>query len=67
MRLEMYSFEDSHGVEQSFTTRDIEEAKTYARKYKLRLIANIYEWSETELVEDHTGGDEQEEYRDANA
>lgn len=54
MTLEMYTFEDADGHTVEFTTRDIEEAKRYARENKLKLIAQIFEWSESELVEDNT-------------
>jgi hypothetical protein len=58
--IEVYTFEDKDGAEQGYVTQDIEEARRYARRYQLRLIANEYEWSDSELVEDHTGADNED-------
>lgn len=54
--LEVYSFEDVDGVEQTYITPDPTEAKAYARKYALKMIANVYEFVDSEVVEDNTGG-----------
>lgn len=57
-RIEVYTFEDRDGNEfGTFTTRDIREAKEYARKYGLRIVARIFEYVDSELVEDYTDAD----------
>lgn len=56
-RVEVYTFEDAAGNEfGSYTTQDIREAREYARKYRLRIIARIFEYADSELVEDYTKG-----------
>jgi hypothetical protein len=55
MTIEVYSFERAEGEPfGSFTTQDITEAQEYARTNGLRIIANVYEWSDSELIEDYT-------------
>jgi hypothetical protein len=47
MTITLYSFEDRDGnAVGSYTTQDYREAKWHASQYKLRLIENIYEWTE---------------------
>lgn len=48
--IERYAFEDSEGVEQSFTTLNPDEAREYARVRSLRVIAQIFEFSDSEPV-----------------
>lgn len=50
----VYSFENAAGPFGSFTTMDLDEAKEYARKGALKVIANEYEFADSELVEDYT-------------
>jgi hypothetical protein len=53
--LSLYSFEDAEGNEEgTFTTMKWDEAKEYASRYHLRVIENVYEWSEAVPV---PGGD----------
>jgi hypothetical protein len=54
MTIEVYTFEEYDGSPTGFQTTDISEARKYARDNKLRLIANIYEFSDSELIEDNT-------------
>lgn len=55
MTISMYSFEDKDGEESGcFTTLNFRDAEEYARKYNLRIIENVFEWSEAIPVE---GGD----------
>lgn len=55
MTIEVYTFENADGDEWGFfTTQELEEARSYARENKLRLIANTFEWTDSELLEDHT-------------
>lgn len=55
-QVEVYSFENSDDEPDSsaYTTTDVDEAKAHAYRHGLKLIANIYEWSDSELVEDYT-------------
>lgn len=56
MTIEVYSFQDADGdAATDWTTQNVTEAKDYARTHGYRLIANIYEWVDSEMVEDHTG------------
>lgn len=62
MRLEVYVFEDADGNEfGTFTTQNIEEAKQYARGNKLRIIARVFEYADSEMVEDYTEKDKEDE------
>lgn len=54
-QIEVYAFENADGESATdWTTQDIDEAKTYAREHKFKLIARIYEYADSELVEDNT-------------
>lgn len=57
MDIELYSFKDENGNESSFTTQDSDEAREYAKENNLKWIANIFEFSGSELVEDFTLND----------
>jgi hypothetical protein len=62
MSIEVYAFEDKDGNEDgTFTTRDIEEAKRHARKDRLRMMARVFEYTDSELVEDNSGTDDSED------
>lgn len=52
--IELYTFENASGVEDSFTTHNPKEAEERAIKYGLRVIAQIYEWADSEVVWDFT-------------
>lgn len=54
MDIEFYSFKDENGNESGFTTQDADKAREYAKKNNLKWIANIFEFVESELVEDFT-------------
>jgi hypothetical protein len=58
MDISLYTFEDIDGEEDVFSTFNSKVAKEYAQKYNLRVIENIFEWSECIPVEncDFTGG-----------
>jgi hypothetical protein len=43
--IRVYSFEDHEGEESLWTTTLWNEAQAYARKYGLRVIENLYEWT----------------------
>ena len=51
----VYRFEDKNGREKSWTTTDVNEAQHHARFYGLKLLADNYEWQDTELVADYSG------------
>jgi hypothetical protein len=51
----LYTFEDSDGNEfGSFTTQNYGEAKDYAGKGKLRVIANEFTFEDSSLIADFT-------------
>jgi hypothetical protein len=52
--IEVYTFEDEHGKQDTFMTFDAHEAREYARKYSLKWLANAYQWVESEVVQDYT-------------
>lgn len=52
----LYTFEDAAGAPDSYSTQDYAEARDRAKRYSLRLIANDYEWADSELLEDYTPG-----------
>jgi predicted DNA-binding protein (UPF0251 family) len=55
----VYTFEDMHGDDSgTFETQNYDEAKRHAAQYRLRIMANEYEWSEAYPLEDYTGADE---------
>ncbi len=54
MNIEVYSFEGADGTPDGYMTQDIEKARAHAREHNLKLIANTFEFVDSELVEDHT-------------
>ena len=59
MSIEVYVFEDKEGNSVcDWTTQDIEEARQFAREEKCRIIARIFEFSDSELVESYINGDD---------
>ena len=58
MDVTIYTVEDADGCGESsyWWPFEVVEAREYAQKYRLRLIANEYEFSDSYTVEDHTGG-----------
>jgi hypothetical protein len=56
----VYTFEDADGHEHgSYHTTSYDEACAHAERYRLRVIENVFDWSDSELVRDHTGPGEQ--------
>jgi hypothetical protein len=54
MMIEVFCFEDADGnAVDYFTTRDIEEARRYAIANGYAIIARIFEYADSELVEDY--------------
>lgn len=49
----VYTFEDTNGIEQTFTTLDPNEADRYAAQYDFMAVANEYEWSDSEIFKDY--------------
>jgi hypothetical protein len=54
MTIEIYTFEDKDGREFDWSTMSAEEAKEYAQKHSLRMIANTFSFEDSEPVEDYT-------------
>lgn len=61
MDLTVYTFEDANGAADSWTTMEYDDAKRYAYQWNLRIIANTYEWSDSEPLEDYTQSDDSPE------
>ena len=57
----VYTFEQKDGTRLDLWTFDAQEADQYARDHSLMLIENTYTWEDSELAEDYTGSDEDEE------
>ena len=51
---EMYTFEDRNGNKILYRTNSAKDALEVAATYRLRWIAQIYEWSHSKLVKDYT-------------
>jgi hypothetical protein len=59
--VEVYSFEDSNFNQfGDFTTMDYKEAEEYASQNSLILVANIYEWQDSEIVKNYTPDEEED-------
>lgn len=59
MSIEVYTFESADNTPfGSYSTQNISDAREYARKAKLRLIANTYTFEDSELIEDYTETDD---------
>lgn len=54
MKLHLYTFEDRHGYEDTYTTSDYADAEAYARANAMRIIDNTYVWDEAETIADFT-------------
>jgi hypothetical protein len=52
--LSLYSFLNSDGEEQDYITADIKLALAYARRLRLVLLENRYEFTDSEPVADFT-------------
>jgi magnesium-transporting ATPase (P-type) len=54
--IEIYTFEDADGNPATdWHTQDYSEAHDHAAAHGYRLIANTYQWADSELIEDFTG------------
>ena len=53
--LTLFSFLDTAGIEQSFTTTDPETARNHAAQHGLLTLRNTYEFVNSEPVADFTG------------
>jgi hypothetical protein len=56
----VYTFEDSEGGEDTFTTQKAIEAKDRGQRYGMRVIANDYEWTDSEVAWDFIDHSERE-------
>ncbi len=59
--IEVYVFEDKDGNPDTHTTQDTREAKEYAEKWELVWCVNKYVFSDSEVVEDFTVKDTEED------
>ena len=50
--IELYVFEDAEGDIDTFTTFDADEARNYALRYQRRWVAQIFEYADSQVVED---------------
>jgi hypothetical protein len=58
MDIHLYTLEDKDGNEVICAGGEFDsfaEAKSAAQEHRARLIDNTYEWSDSEMVEDYTG------------
>jgi hypothetical protein len=54
MTIEVYTFKDSNGNStDSFTTQNIYEARQYAQANQYAIVALIFEYADSELIEDY--------------
>ena len=53
--LTLFSFLDTAGIEQSFTTTDPEAARNHAGQHGLLMLRNTYEFVNSEPVADSAG------------
>ena len=60
MIMELYTFEDKDGREQTFTTTKPMEAKEVAQRNGWKCIENTFEFSDSELAWDFTDIDDGE-------
>ena len=51
--IERYTVEKANGEPTDFETIDIEEARDFAREIKGIVIARIYEYTDSEMVDDY--------------
>ena len=57
--IEKYGFETAEGnAWGDYTTFSIDEARVYARENGLRIVAYVFAFSESEVIEDHTDCEE---------
>ena len=54
MGVTLYTFEDGHGVEDTFTTFDAREAKDRGERDQMRVVANTYTFTNSETAWDFT-------------
>jgi hypothetical protein len=52
--IERYTFEDADGMGPGYSTFDPAEAREYGQQYGLKVIANSYEWADSEVAWDFT-------------
>ena len=50
----LYTFEDVDGTESTYTESDVDKAQMHARDFDLRVIANEYEWADSQVIFDFT-------------
>jgi magnesium-transporting ATPase (P-type) len=64
--IEVYTFEDADGNPATdWHTQDYSEAHDHAAAHGYRLIANTYRWADSELIEDFTGAEPDDDSDDS--
>ena len=57
MTITVYTFEtENDEVATDYETQNLEEARVFAKENGYSLIANEYEWTDAELIEDYRPG-----------
>jgi len=51
----VYTFETADGAPMAYSMTDAAEAREHGRKFNLRVIANEYEFADSEVAWDYTG------------
>ena len=65
MSITVFTFQNGAGDEDTFTTQNVAEANEYARENKRAMIANTYEFDDSEMVEDFRGDEAPDDDDDA--
>jgi hypothetical protein len=66
MDITVYTFEAEGDTPfGEYRTQDYEEAKAYARQYGLVIVANTFEWVESERLDDYRDEDAPPPWRNA--
>ncbi len=61
----LYTFEDADGTPDTFSTFNAREAKDRGSRYRMRVIANTYEFADSETAWDFLPSDGEDEYATA--
>jgi hypothetical protein len=54
--ISLYTFYDETDTEDTYSTQNYAEADDYARRYARALVAQEYEWADSELIKDYRPG-----------
>lgn len=59
----IYSFEDTAGAPETYTTQDYAAAKEFAARHGLRIVGQEFEWAQSVPLDDFTGTEDEETAR----